>query len=481
MNDATFAHYPLFADLRGERCLVVGGGTVAARKAEALLAAGAAVTVVAPALGPALAARATAREIVHRPTGFAPSQLEGVLLVVAATDDAATNHAVARSARARAKLVNVVDDPDVSTCINPALVRRGPLTIAIGTGGASPVLARLVRARLEALLPQALGRLATLAARFRARVKCRFEALDARRRFWEKQLDDQSPVLRALEAGDEAAAERLLEAALAARRDTAPRGFVSLVGAGPGDPELLTLRALRTLQRADVVLYDRLVPAAILALARRDADFEDVGKVQGLKGSEQTAINARLVELARRGRHVVRLKGGDPFVFGRGGEELLALRAAGIDYEVVPGITAAVACAAAAGIPLTHRGLAQQVTFVTAHGEDAHADLDWPALARGRHTLAFYMGVGRVAQIRDGLLAHGRDPGTPAAIVERGTTPQQRVWLTTLEALPATVAARAVQAPAMILVGEVAALAAEPGGSGAVQPEAATPALERVA
>ena len=476
---AAAGHYPLFADLRGRRCLVVGGGAVAARKVESLLSAGAAVTVVAPVLGAALAARAAAGAIAHLPAGFSPAQLAGMLLVVAATSDPATNRAVADAARAHATLVNVVDDPAASSFISPALVRRGPLTVAISTGGASPVLARLVRARLEALLPQALGRLAALAARFREHAKRRFPSVTARRRFWESQLDEGSAIRRALEAGDDAAAERLLATRLAASGEVPRRGFVSLVGAGPGDPALLTLRALHALQRADVVLHDRLVPQAILEFARRDARFEDVGKLPGRQGSAQGAINARLVALAREGQHVVRLKGGDPLVFGRGGEEIHALRAAGIDHEIVPGITAALAGAAAAGIPLTQRGLAQQVTLVTAHGEESAAVLDWAALARGRHTLAFYMGVARVAQIRRELLAHGRDPHTPAVIVERGTTPAQRIFRTTLARLTETADEEAIVSPAVILVGDVAALAA----SGASPPEHGdhAPPFERVA
>jgi uroporphyrin-III C-methyltransferase/precorrin-2 dehydrogenase/sirohydrochlorin ferrochelatase len=456
MADASYL--PLFVDLRGQACLVVGGGAVAARKVDALLTVGAEVAVVAPVLGDALAGET---RIHHFAREFVAADVDGRVLVIAATDDRALNARVAAAAGAAGRLVNVVDDAELSGAIFPAIVRRGDLTVAVSTAGAAPVLARLVRARIEALLPPALGDLTALAARWRVRVQSRLAAGGARRRLWERVFAPRSPVLRALEAGDPDGAERALAATLTQASDGGPvPGSVALVGAGPGDPGLLTLRAVRTLQEADIILHDRLVHPEVLELARRDARREDVGKLTGGDHARaQDAINARLVALARQGLRVVRLKGGDPFLFGRGAEELDALRAHGIAYEIVPGITAALGCAAYAGIPLTRRAIAQQVTLVTAHGEKSVDRLDWPLLAQARHTLVFYMGVGHAALIEARLREHGRAATTPVAIVERGTTADQRVTHTTLDALATTVAWVRVQAPALIIVGEVAAAA----------------------
>ena len=471
MNAASWL--PLFLRLRDQPCLVVGGGTVAARKVDALLASGARVTVVAPALGEALRGLCEAGRITHRARAFEPGDVDGQVFIVSATDRAEVNHRVAAAGAAAARLVNVVDDLDASGAIFPSLVRRGELTVAISTGGAAPVLARLVRARIEAMLAHSLGDLVALAARWRQRVQQRLGTLGARRRLWERVLDERGDVLRALGAGQPDVAEATLQAALdeecsPAAAAARARGFVSLVGAGPGDPELLTLRALRTLQDADVVLHDRLVSPEILELARRDATREDVGKLTGGDhAAAQDAINARLVELAEAGLRVVRLKGGDPFIFGRGAEELEALRARGIPFEIVPGITAALGCAAYAGVPLTRRAVAQQVTLVTAHCERSMDRLDWPLLAQARHTAVFYMGVGHAPLIEERLLAGGRDGATPVAIVERGTTAGQRVLHTTLRGLADAVRAQRVRAPALIIVGEVAAADAAFGWFGA--------------
>ncbi len=452
---------PLFVDLRGSACLVVGGGAVAARKVDALLTVGAMVTVVAPALGAALTARAAAGHIVHFARAFEDEDVDGRTLIVSATDDRALNARVAAAARAAGRLVNVVDDGALSGAIFPSIVRRGELTVAVSTGGAAPVLARLVRARIEALLAHSLAELTALAARWRARVQARLTSTGARRRLWEQVLDAGSPVRHALDAGDPDGAERAMTQALAAAADgraAASTGSVTLVGAGPGDPSLLTLRALCALQEADVVLHDRLVPPAVLELARRDATREDVGKLTGADhAAAQDAINARLVALAAQGLRVVRLKGGDPFIFGRGAEELAALRAHGIPLGIVPGITAALGCAAYAGLPLTKRTVAQQVTLVTAHCAQSIDRLDWPLLAQARHTVVFYMGVAHAALIETRLRAGGRADDTPIALIERGTSARQRVIHTTLSALAATVEREHVQAPALIVVGEVAA------------------------
>lgn len=449
--------YPLFADLRGRRVVVVGGGAVAARKIEPLLAAGARVLVVAPAPGPAVAAWVAAGALEHRADAFADDALDGAWLAIAATDDPDTNAAVVRAAEARRVFANVVDDGAASSWHAPARVERGPLQIAIGSGGGAPMLARHLRERLEADFDESLADLARLLTRERLRLRRHVPRPADRRRFLDALL--AGPLPAALRAGDMTGAQALFDAALADAPARPRRGRVALVGAGPGDAGLLTLRALRVLNQADVVLYDRLVSADVLARVRRDATLVPVGKAAGEPGIGQEAIHALMREHAVAGRDVVRLKGGDPFVFGRGGEELQYLRAHGIDYEVVPGITAAVACAAYAGVPLTHRGLADGLRFVTAHGHDDTATPDWPALAQPRQTLAVYMGVAAMRGFRDALVAHGRAASTPFALVENGSRPQQRVVAGTLAELPELAARYDVRSPALLIVGEVAALA----------------------
>jgi len=455
--------FPLFADLRGRRVLVVGGGTVAVRKVEALHDTGAIVRVGAPALAPALAAQAVDGRIEHLAGVFDAAWLDGAWLVIAATDDAAVNRAVADAGEARGIWVNVVDDAALARVHLPARVERGPLQIAISSGGGAPMLARLVRERLETQFDESFGALAELLARHRQRIVARWPDLGARRRGFERLLS--GPLQGLLRRRRHIEAERLLDSALKPEADAGPRatpghlGQVALVGAGPGDAGLLTLRALRLLNEADVILYDRLVSAEVLDLARRDAERIEVGKRAGHHTVPQDGINALLVAHASAGRRVVRLKGGDPFVFGRGGEELEALRAAGIAYEVVPGITAAAACAAYAGIPLTHRDHAQSVRLVTAHAKGADDTLDWPALAQERQTLAFYMGVSRLETVQAQLIAHGRAPDTPFVLVENGTRAEQRVVNGRLTDLSHLARHHAVQSPALLIVGEVAALA----------------------
>ncbi|QSX80131.1 siroheme synthase CysG [Agrilutibacter solisilvae] len=452
--------FPVFADLRGRLAVVVGGGPVARRKAEALRGAGARIRVVAPGpLDPLLAAWRDEGSVEHRAGCFQASDLDDAWLVVAATDERAVNAEVSRLAQARRLWANVVDDADLSTVQLPARVERGPVQIAISSGGGAPMLARHLRETLEAQLDESLGPLAQLLTRARTRIRRKLPDLAARRRFFERVL--AGPIPGMLRRGQPARAHRALSQALAAET-AAPRGRVALVGAGPGDAGLLTLRALRLLNEADVVLHDRLVSPQVLALARRDAEMIEVGKrVGGDHQATQERIHALMVERARDGQRVVRLKGGDPFVFGRGGEELQALHAHDIDYEVVPGITAAVACGAYAGIPLTHRGIAQSVRLVTAHTQGGDDDLDWAALAQERQTLAFYMGVAGLERLRDRLMAHGRSPDTPFAIVENGTRPEQRVIVGTLAELPELARLNEVGAPSLLIIGEVAALATQ--------------------
>ncbi|MFC3551044.1 siroheme synthase CysG [Lysobacter cavernae] len=455
--------FPVFADLRGRAVLVVGGGGVAQRKVAALLEAGAQVRVGAPRLNPELARLVEAGRVEHLDGGFEPHWLDDVWLAIAATDDEAINRAVAVAGEARRVWINVVDDAQASSIHVPARIERGPLQIAISSGGGAPMLARHLREQLEVQLDESLGALAELLTRERKRIRQRYPQLGERRRFFERLLAGPLPQL--LRQGQTLAAERALAVALADDGAAPAPGSVALVGAGPGDPGLLTLRALRVLNEADVILHDRLVSAEVLQLVRRDAQRIAVGKQ--VAGSNQVSdhhttqaqIHALMLEHARAGKRVVRLKGGDPFVFGRGGEELEVLHAHGIGYEVVPGITAAVACAAYAGVPLTHREHAQSVRFVTAHCKDSSDTLDWRALAAERQTLAFYMGVAGLDALSAKLIAHGRAASTPFALVENGSRAQQRVITGTLAQLGERARVHAVQSPALLIVGEVAALA----------------------
>lgn len=452
-------YFPLFADLHGRRVLVIGGGVVAERKVRLLLEAGAYVLVVAPHVqfDTTIADETGSRgrlEIVR--DVFRPEQFEAVVFAIAATDDREVNARVAAQGRERNVLVNVVDDMELSSFIVPAIVDRSPLVIAISTGGVAPVLARLVRERLESLLDGSLGSLAALLETWRSRIKAQLPDVRARRRFYERVVRGRVAAL--LRSRQQPAAESELERTLEAAAANQP-GSVVLVGAGPGDPGLLTLNALRALQEADVILHDRLVSADVLNLARRDADRIAVGKSARGHSVPQDRINELLLEHARAGKRVVRLKGGDPFIFGRGGEELEYLAMHGIPFEVVPGITAAIACGAYAGIPLTHRSHAQSVRFVTAHCGDSLDTLDWPALAQERQTVALYMGVAGLDRIRDQLIRHGRAGSTPVAIVENGSRPEQRVVVTTLAELEHAGRAHEVRSPALVIVGEVAALA----------------------
>ncbi len=446
---------PLFHNLRGRLVLVVGGGEIALRKARLLAEAGARLRVVAPLIDDAL------RELVAQgsgellPRGYLEGDLHGCVLAVAATDDLALNAQVSRDAEARALPVNVVDAPQLCSVIFPAIVDRSPLMVAVSSGGDAPVLTRLMRARLETMIPAAYGRLAGLAKQFRGAVKQRFADVQQRRVFWEEVF--QGPIAEQVLAGRAAEAERLLADKLAGSRERA-LGEVYLVGAGPGDPDLLTFRALRLMQQADVVLYDRLVAPAIVDLCRRDAERIYVGKRRSEHALPQEQINRQLVELARQGKRVLRLKGGDPFIFGRGGEEIEELAGEGIPFQVVPGITAASGCASYAGIPLTHRDHAQSVRFVTGHLKDDSCNLPWADLVAPGQTLVFYMGLVGLPVICEQLIRHGRAAETPAALIQQGTTRHQRVFTGTLANLPQLVAQHEVHAPTLVIVGEVVQL-----------------------
>ncbi len=459
---------PVTLVVKGRRCVVVGGGAVAARKVDLLLRAGASVSVLAPRLAAGLEALAASGRIRHAARRFVPRDLAGAALAFAATGDGAVNEAVAAAAGRRGVPVNVVDDPALCTFTMPAIVDRGPVSVAIATGGASPTLARRLRAGIERALPPGVGALAEFAAAHRRTVRAALPDVAARRRFWDDVLD--GPVPAAVLAGDPTLAGKMLRATLARRAAAPRRGRVALVGAGPGDPELLTLKALRLLERADAIVHDALVGEGILDRARRDAERIFVGKRKGVVCLPQHEINALLVRLARQGKCVVRLKGGDPFIFGRGGEEGLALRAAGIDCEVVPGITAALGCAAAVGIPLTHRDHAQSCVFATAHRRNGRLDLDWRALGRPRQTLCIYMDLSVVSELMARLIEAGLRRGTPAALIDSGTTRHQRVITGTIANLAGRAAAVGLGGPALLIVGEVAAAAAESAPAIAAEP-----------
>lgn len=445
-------YLPLFMQLRSQPVVVVGGGRIAVRKVELLRKNGAQITVVSPELREELQRLASSGEIRHIPGRFAEAHIEGATIVVAATNDHEVNVAVSGAARARKIPVNVVDNPALSTFIFPAIVDRSPIIAAVSSGGESPVLARRVREQIEALLPQRLGALARFMGERRRAVQNTLGAL-ARRPFWERIVG--GVVATRVLAGDDAGAEKAFESELRTSHLTGANslGEVYLIGAGPGDPDLLTLRAQQLLQQADVVLYDRLVPDAVVGRARRDAERVFVGKDHG-DHQAQDRINELLVDYARRGLRVARLKGGDPFIFGRGGEEIEVLTRHGIPYISVPGITAALGAAASAGIPLTHRRLAQSVTFVAGHVLDDES-LDWRALAGPRRTVVFYMGVSHLDRIVAKLRDSGANADHPVAIVERATLPEQRTLRGTLATIEEIARSAAVTAPALLIVGDV--------------------------
>lgn len=448
---------PVFLTLRARRCVVVGGGHVAERKLALLLRAGAQVEVIAPQLSEELERLAAAGDITVSKRAFEAADVRGAVLVIAATDDLVVNEKVAAAAEQAGVLVNVVDQPGVGNVVMPSIVDRSPVIIAIGTGGNAPVLARMLRAKLESLIPQAYGELASLLGALRERVRAAVPDGVARRRFWERTLD--GPAAELIFAGRRADAVDCIERGLAqADHERAAEGEVYLIGTGPGDPDLLTFRALRLMQNADVVVYDRLIGDTIVDLCRRDAERIFVGKSRDRHALPQAEINHLLIRLARAGKRAARLKGGDPFVFGRGGEEIEELAGAGVAFQVVPGITAALGCAAYAGIPLTHRDLAHSCVFVTGHHREDGGEPDWAGLVRPQQTLVFYMGAANLARICARLIAAGMDSATPAAVVERGTTLAQRVVTATVATLPAAATAADCQPPLLIIVGAVVGL-----------------------
>ncbi|MEZ0209455.1 MAG: siroheme synthase CysG [Methylophilus sp.] len=447
---------PIFFNIAQRRCLVIGGGDVATRKVIMLLKAQGNVVVISPELTAELQQMLTKNEIEYVRDSFSAEQLTSACLVIAATNDEAVNEAVSVAAKRLNIPVNVVDAPALCTFTMGSIIDRSPVVIAISSEGNAPVLARHIRSKIETMLPAAYGRIASLAGEFREQVKARFSTTQARRRFWEDVLN--GPLVERVLSGQEQAARELLGELLTQSDDAPARGEVYLVGGGPGDPDLLTFRALRLMQQCDVCVYDKLVSKEVMELVRRDAELIYVGKSRDQHTLPQEEINALLARLALEGKRVLRLKGGDPFIFGRGGEEIETLMQHGVPFQVVPGITAANGVSSYAGIPLTHRDYAQACLFITGHLKDGTVDLDWQAMARPKQTVVIYMGLVGLEQICAKLIAHGVSPQMPAAVIQQGTTQKQRVVESTLSELASDVAAAGLKPPSLTIIGEVVKL-----------------------
>ena len=452
-------HLPIFLNVKGRRTLIVGSGVTAARKADLLLRAGSNVTIVSPEIGEELSQLRASYEFTHKSSALAAEDLQGCLVVFACSSDDAVNQQLCKFAADAGIMVNVADNTENCDFTMPAVVDRTPLLIAISTGGSSPLLTRMLKARFETTIPAAYGRLAEFAGSYRDRIKAMVPDLTRRRRFWESMIS--GPVAEHLFSSQVEEADLLMENLLdeaAKEGDQPPVGEVYLVGTGPGDPDLLTFRALRLMQQADVVLYDRLIGEGILNLVRRDAERIYVGKLTNDHSVPQEEIGNMLIRLARQGKRVLRLKGGDPFVFGRGGEEIEALSENGVTFQVIPGVTAAVGCASYSGIPLTHRDHAQGCMFVTGHEKDGKLNLNWKSLIQPRQTVVVYMGLSSMAAITKGFISNGADPSTPAAVIENGTRAGQRVITGTLESLSEQTAVAGIKSPALIIIGGVVTL-----------------------
>ncbi|SFV84724.1 Siroheme synthase / Precorrin-2 oxidase / Sirohydrochlorin ferrochelatase / Uroporphyrinogen-III methyltransferase [hydrothermal vent metagenome] len=448
-------YLPIFIDIKQQPCLVVGGGDIALRKINLLLKANAAITCVSKECCDGIEKLVKDNKITYIEKAFEATDINIQVLIVSATDDSDLNAQVSELAKVANIPVNVVDSPDLCSFVMPSIVDRSPIVIAISSAGKAPVLARLIRAKLESTIPHAYGKLAELAGNFRDQVKAKFNNIEDRRYFWEKTFS--GIVAEKVFSGkvDEAKAD--LQAQLDGSTDSGV-GEVYLVGGGPGDPDLLTFKALRLMQQADVILYDRLVSDGVMELVRRDAELIYVGKERDNHAVPQGDINQLLVDLAKQGRRVCRLKGGDPFIFGRGGEEIETLAENGIPFQVVPGITAASGCSTYSGIPLTHRDYSQSCRFVTGHLKDGSMNLPWNELAVEQQTIVFYMALVGARHLSEQLIAHGMRGDMPVALVEKGTTPEQQVYVTTLAGLPDLVENTTIHAPTLIIIGEVVKL-----------------------
>ncbi len=450
-------YLPLFLDIKNKPCLIVGGGVIAERKVSILSRAQAKITLIAPEITQEIQHKCNESKLDWQQKEFEANDLQDFQIVIAATDNHKVNLEVAELCRKKNILVNTADDSKNCDFILPSIIDRSPVQIAVSTGGASPVLARMLRTKLENCTPASYGSLAKLIEDNRVKVKEKLSTIDKRRKFWEKVL--QGPIAELVFANQLTAAQKLLEDTISqADNNELPQGEVYLVGAGPGDPDLLTFRALRLMQQADVVVYDRLVSQEIMDLVRKDAEHIYAGKERSQHTLQQETINELLVRLAKEGKRVLRLKGGDPFIFGRGGEEIASLIDENIPFQIVPGITAAVGCAAYAGIPLTHREYSQAAIFATGHLKDGTVDLNWEMLAHSNQTLVFYMGLHGLEIICDNLVKHGLSSDTPAALVMQGTTENQRNIIGTIETLPGLVERHDVKPPTLVIIGEVVKL-----------------------
>jgi uroporphyrin-III C-methyltransferase/precorrin-2 dehydrogenase/sirohydrochlorin ferrochelatase len=449
-------YFPVFVKLKNQKCLVIGAGEIAARKIDLLARAGANITVIANKISHHVSNIEHSYHLTVLQKPFTKTDVRGFKLVISATDNKETNMLVAKASEEQNILVNVVDSPDLCSFIFPAIIDRSPIVVAVSSGGAAPVLARLLRAKIETIIPPTYGRLAHLAERYRDNVKKLIKEPAQRRIFWENIF--QGSVAELVLAGNNEIAEQQLQQSLIKQKDTITQGEVYLIGAGPGAPDLLTFRALRLMQQADVVVYDHLVSPEIIDLARRDSEKIYVGKQRDKHTLPQESINTLLADLAKAGKRVVRLKGGDPFIFGRGGEEIETLMQQGISFQVVPGITAASGCSAYAGIPLTHRDHAQSCTFVTGHLKDNSINLNWTQLAEPNQTIVIYMGLIGLEKICQSLIDHGSPKDLPIAMIQKGTTSNQRVITGTLETLPTTIANMDIKPPTLIIIGTVVTL-----------------------
>ena len=449
-------YFPVFVKLQDQPCLVIGAGEIAARKIELLARAGAKITVIANDIRQPVLNLEKTYQLTIIQKSFSPEDVLGFRLVISATDNRETNLLVANTAEAQNILVNVVDSPDLCRFIFPAIIDRSPIIAAVSSGGAAPVLARLLRAKIETIIPPAYGKLAQLAERYRDDVKRFIKEPSQRRIFWENIF--QGSVAELVFSGNDHNAEQQLQQMLQQQTDTVTQGEVYLIGAGPGTPDLLTFRALRLMQQADVIVYDHLVSPEIIDLARRDSEKIYVGKQRDKHTLPQESINTLLADLAKAGKRVVRLKGGDPFIFGRGGEEIETLMEQGINFQVVPGITAASGCSAYAGIPLTHRDHAQSCTFVTGHLKDNSINLNWTQLAKPNQTIVIYMGLVGLDKICQSLIEHGSPKDLPIALVQQGTTVNQRVVTGTLVTFASTIASLDIKPPTLVIIGTVVTL-----------------------
>ena len=449
-------YLPIFVTLEKQPCLVIGGGEIAVRKISLLLKAGAKVTVITETVSPLLTDLSSHHPLTIIEKSFCETDIENFRLVVSATNHNITNQRVAKASHDKGILVNVVDNPSLCSFIFPAIIDRSPIIAAVSSGGSAPVLARLLRAKIETTLSPAYGQLAKLAEKFRNPVKQSISNPNQRRIFWENCF--QGIIAEQVFAGNEQQAEQLLIDAINSQQDTLPRGEVYLIGAGPGAADLLTFRALRLMQQADVIVYDNLVSPEVIDLARRDSEKIYVGKQRKQHALPQESINRLLAELAKSGKRVARLKGGDPFIFGRGGEEIETLMQEGVHFQVVPGITAASGCATYAGIPLTHRDHAQSCTFVTGHLKDNSINLNWTQLATPQQTIVVYMGLVGLKTICQSLIDHGSPEDLPIALIQQGTTRHQRVITGTLSTLPEVITNMDINPPTLIIIGTVVTL-----------------------